>query len=129
MPVFAARMIVVGAFQFEGAENAIDGGGKAPFELLFGLGLIGSVDAIRRFLKKKSNQRAGRFENGGAQENFQILHRQTAGRRALETGNKPLDFLVLGEMERRGWFFFFEPSAMAARVSCTFNSAYSSVSV
>ena len=115
-PVFPG-MVVVGPREFERAEDAVDADAEAAFVILSWFGLIAGVDAIGCGLQETSDQIIGRFEDGRADQHFQLLHRDAGRLSRLEARDQLLDFLLLREEECRAEVFFLEPAAMAARVS------------
>jgi len=124
MALLFAGMVVVIALQFEGAKEAIDREGSAPFVVVAGGRLIVGIDAVGRPLQEITHHLIGRLEHGGAQEHFQFLDGDPGGRVGLKTGHQLPDFLVFGQEELWRGVFFFAPAARSARVRSTRSWAY-----
>ena len=127
MALRLARVVIIRALQFEVAENPLHGDGLAALALLPGFCLVGGVDALDGLLEQPTDQGIGRFENGGAHQQLQLGHGGAVSCVNFVAGDQLLDFLFLGEEERRReWFFF--ASASCWRVSAMTRSAYCAVS-
>ena len=93
-----------------------------------GFGAIGVVDFVGGMLQKFTEDLGGGFENGGAQQLFEIRDESSAGLCIAERCAQFLDFLFAGEVEGfviRRFFLtldlrsFFEISAVSATCSST----------
>jgi len=111
-----ASVIVVVAPQGEDAKNTLNLQALASLADLTRLGLVSGVDPVGRLLQQESDEFAGRLEEGGAQEYFQLLHRLPARRAGRKLRHQLLDFGFLRESELRGWRFFLTPANRCARV-------------
>ena len=99
--LFFASVVVVITLQLEGAEDAVDRDGGAPFVVIAWGRLVGGIAAVGRPLQEIGHDLTGGFEDGRAQKHFQFLDGDPAGRVGLKTGHQPPDFLVLGQEELR----------------------------
>ena len=84
---FFPRTIVVGALQSGAAEQALDLECLMPLADFSGLGLIGSIDLVGGFLEEWADKLRGSFENGGAQQFFEISNKEATGFGGAEGGD------------------------------------------
>jgi len=75
-----AGVIVVIPLEFERAEEALDLERLAALADFPGLGLVLRINPVGRSLEQVADEGGGRFEEGGADEHFQCLHRHPGGR-------------------------------------------------
>ncbi len=129
-PLVLAGMIVIVAPQGEEAENPLDFQRVAPLADFPRLGLIDGIDPVGGLLKELADELGGGFENGGAQQFFQIGHDGAARLGGAEGGNQLLDFFFLSKgvalgVRRffltpalRSWREFSETSLRCSSTSC-----------
>jgi hypothetical protein len=91
------------------------------------LGLVSLIDSVNRLLEKPSHQLIGGFEYGYPQQGLQLRNQLGLGTLGFKPGDQLLDFLILGQEDMPGDFFFFEV-AMLWRVSAMTSAAYCWVS-
>jgi hypothetical protein len=75
-----ARVIVVIPLQFERTEETLDLERLATLAFFPGLGLVLRIHPVGGPLEEVSDEGSGRFEEGGADEPFEFLHRHPSGR-------------------------------------------------
>jgi len=97
--LFLAGVVVVGAPQDRVPEDALDLDGLPTFTDFAGLGLVSGVDFVGGFLEELADKIRSGFENGVAQEFFQIGDVGTTGLGGAEGVDQLLDFLLAGEVE------------------------------
>ena len=74
-------MTVVIPLKSEWAEEALDLERFAALAFFTGLGLILCIHPVGRPLEESPDEGGGRFEEGGANESLQFLHRRPGERR------------------------------------------------
>jgi len=97
--LFLAGVVVIGAPQDRVPEDALDLDGLPTFTDFAGLGLVSGVDFVGGFLEELADKIRSGFENGVAQEFFQIGDVGTTGLGGAEGVDQLLDFLLAGEVE------------------------------
>lgn len=112
VPLLLAGMIVIVALQGEKAKNPLNFQWVAALADFAGFGLIGSIDPVGGLLEELADELGGGFENGGAEQFFQIGHDGSAGLGRAEGGNQLLDFFFLGKGVAPGVRRFFLTSAL-----------------
>lgn len=85
--LFLAGVVIVGASQGGAAENAQDLECLAALADFPGFGLVGGIDLVSGFLDKLADKLRGGFENGGAQQLFEIGDKSAAGLGGAEGGD------------------------------------------
>jgi len=115
MPLRQIRVVIIRALQLEVTENPLHGDRLPALADLPSLGLIGIVNALDGLLQQPADQGVGRLENGGAHQQLQLGHDRTVSSVGLVAGDQLLDFLFLGEEDRRRERFFLA-SASSSRV-------------
>ena len=121
------RGVVIIPSQLAAAEDAVHLNGLAAFEMQAGRSLKRRVDPVGGLLQQHFKKLACAAEERLAQERFQSLQSRAIGLARAELIDDPLNLAVLGENQLRARLFFFEPAAMAARVSWILIWAYSLV--
>jgi hypothetical protein len=117
MPLGFAGVVVVVALQAHHAEDPLHLQRGAPLADLPGLGQIGGVEAIDRFLQQAFQQRVGGLEQGRAQEHFEPLHRAAVQGLGGKPAQDGLDFGFLREVEvGRERSFFLTPASRSSRL-------------
>ena len=81
------------------SENPLDLDGLTAFADFARLGLVCGIDLVSGFLEKLSDKKCGGFENGGAQQLFEIGDEGATGFDATKGIDQLLDFFLAGEVE------------------------------
>ena len=105
--MFLAGVVVVGASQGGATEHALDLESLTTLADFSGFGLVGGIDLVGGFLEKLADKISSGFENGGAQEFFEIGNQSAAGLGGAEGGDQLVDFFLAGEVEGFGVRGFF----------------------
>ena len=127
MSLFFLRVIPIVPANHKAPKNRAHIQLVRTFVVLARLGLITGVDLFGCLFQQVLHESVAGFEEGGTQEHFQFLDRNTIGLLGRETGDYLLDFGVLGEENFGRGDFFLKP-AMSARVTPTISSTYCSMS-